>query len=229
MEDRYEIGTTRYMVTYQDINSTSATGCMVEQFVPVAGVVNSGFSIYLREIRKGELLAQDELVNGIKTDHYQVIGADFPSAQDEQVSGEMWIAQDGGYLVKASGQVEATLTVSGQLHGRGEWNFTLEDINTATITPPAECLVQSNPPMPLPPDAANFTSSQGFFSYTTQLSVEEVASFYQEKLPPLGWTIEPQGDADGTLMWLVFSQDATYMLSIMPSNGMTIVNAGQIK
>lgn len=232
VEDRYELGTTRYMMTYPDMYSTIATGCMVEQFVKTPGVVNSGFAIYMREIKKGELISRDELVNGVKTNHYQVIGVDFPSAQNEQVSGEMWVAQDGGYLVKASGQAEADatdLTTSKPVHGQGQWAFTLEDVNAATITAPAECLTQGSTPLPLPPDATNFSSSQNFFSYSTQLSVEDVAKFYREALPPQGWTITERGDADGTLMWEVSRQNIKYMLSIMPSNGMTIVNAAQIQ
>lgn len=233
VEDRYEIGTTRYMMTYPDIYSASPTGCMVEQFVPVQGVVNSGFSVYVREIKKGELLAPGEMVSGVITDHYQVVGADFPTAtENEHVSGEMWIAQDGGYVVKASGQVEADVTdfnTSKPVHGHGQWAFTLEDINSATITAPAECVAQGNTPLPMPPDAANFTSSQSSFSYTTQLSVEEVADFYRDVLPTQGWTIEQQGDMGGTLMWTVSRQGVTYLLSIMPSNEMTIVNAAPIK
>lgn len=54
--------------------------------------------------------------------------------------------------------------------------------------------------------------------------VTENSSIENEQFTPA-----PMPTAGGTLMWLVSSQDATYMLSIMPSNGMTIVNAGQIK
>jgi hypothetical protein len=94
--------------------------------------------------------------------------------------------------------------------------------------PTTEGVSQNDLPFPLPPDAANFSSSQASFSYTTQLTVEEVAAFYQEKLPPAGWTIE-QGNMGSTLMWTVSRQDVTYLLTIMPSNGMTIVTAGQLR
>lgn len=232
VEDRYEIGTLRYSMTYPDMYSVIPTGCMVDQFVQVEGVVNSGFAIYLREIKKGELLAQNEMVNGVMTDHYQVIGADFPSAQNEQVSGEMWVAQAGGYLVKATGQVEADVPdvpTSKPLHGHGQWTFNVENLNGAAIVPPAECVSQGNSPLPITADAANFTSSEGYFSYSTQLSVEEVASFYREALLPQGWTITERGSADGTLMWEVSRQDEMYFLSIMPSNEMTIVTGSQIQ
>ncbi|HMB21176.1 MAG TPA: hypothetical protein VKP08_00020 [Anaerolineales bacterium] len=88
---------------------------------------------------------------------------------------------------------------------------------------------QDELPIPLPPDAANFSSSQESFSYTTQLSAQEVADFYQEQLPSSGWTIEQQGNMAGTLMWTISRQDVTYLLNITPSNGMTIVNAAPIK
>jgi hypothetical protein len=120
--------------------------------------------------------------------------------------------------------------MSCSLFGSGAANPLLED---AQATPPpmptTEGVTRDNLPLPLPPDAENFSSSQESFSYTTQLSVEEVADFYREALPSQGWTIEQQGEMGGTLMWSVSRQDMTYLLSIMPSNGMTIVNAGPIK
>jgi hypothetical protein len=120
--------------------------------------------------------------------------------------------------------------MSCSLFGSGSANPLLED---AQATPPpmptTEGVTQDNLPLPLTPDAENFSSSQESFSYTTQLSVEEVANFYREALPPQGWTVEQQGDMGGTLMWSISRQDVTYLLVITPSNGMTVVNAGPIK
>jgi hypothetical protein len=95
--------------------------------------------------------------------------------------------------------------------------------------PTVEGISQEELPIPLVPDSANFSSSQASFSYTTQLSAEEVAKFYEEKLPPLGWTIKQQGDMGGTLMWEIARSDVTYLLVIKPSNGMTVVDAAPLK
>ena len=104
-----------------------------------------------------------------------------------------------------------------------------EEQATPPPMPTTEGVSKENLPIPITSDAANFTSSQESFSYSTQLSAEEVAKFYQEKLPSLGWTIEKQGDAGGNLLWTISRQNVTYLLNIMPSNGMTIVNAAPIK
>ncbi len=96
--------------------------------------------------------------------------------------------------------------------------------------PTTEGVRKDNLPIPITSDAANFTSSQESFSYSTQLSAGDVAKFYQEKLPSLGWTIEKQGEiGNGNLLWTISRQGVTYLLNIMQSNGMTIVNVAPIK
>lgn len=114
------------------------------------------------------------------------------------------------------------------LGGRAETPNVEDEQIAPPPMPTTEGISQEELPIPLVSDAANFSSSQASFSYTTQLSVEEVASFYKEKLPAEGWTIE-QGNMGTTLMWTVSRQGVTYLLTIMPSNGMTIVNAGQLR
>lgn len=118
--------------------------------------------------------------------------------------------------------------MSCSLFSSGAGNSRPEEEQVPPPIPTTEGVSQDELPIPLVPDAANFESSQASFSYTTQLSVEEVARFYQEKLPPAGWTIE-QGNMGTTLMWTLSRQDVKYLLTIMPSNGMTVVNAGQLR
>jgi hypothetical protein len=120
--------------------------------------------------------------------------------------------------------------MSCSLLGGGAETPNVEDEQFAPpAMPTVEGISQEELPIPLVPDAANFSSSQASFSYTTQLSAEEVAKFYEEKLPPLGWTIKQQGDMGGTLMWEIARSDVTYLLVITPSNGMTVVDAAPLK
>ena len=105
-----------------------------------------------------------------------------------------------------------------------------EEQATPPSMPTTEGVSKENLPIPITSDAANFTSSQESFSYSTQLSAEDVAKFYEEKLPSLGWTIEKQGEiGNGNLLWTISRQGVTYLLNIMQSNGMTIVNVAPIK
>ncbi len=105
-----------------------------------------------------------------------------------------------------------------------------EEQATLPPMPTTEGVSQENVPIPLTSDATNFTSSQESFSYTTQLSAEEVAKFYEEKLPGLGWTVEKPGEiGSGNLLWTISRQGVTYLLNIMQSNGMTIVNVAPLK
>jgi hypothetical protein len=114
-----------------------------------------------------------------------------------------------------------------RLNGGTATPYSVEE-QTPPPMPTTEGVSQENLPLPIVPDAENFSSSQASFSYTTQLSVEEVARFYQEKLSAAGWTIE-QGNMGTTLMWTVSHEGISYLLTIMPSNGMTIVNAGHLR
>ncbi len=105
-----------------------------------------------------------------------------------------------------------------------------EEQATPPPMPTTEGVSKDNLPIPITSDAANFTSSQESFSYSTQLPAEEVAKFYQEKLPALGWTIDKQGEIGaGNFLWTISRQGVTYILNIMQSNGMTIVNAAPLK
>ncbi len=120
--------------------------------------------------------------------------------------------------------------MSCSLFSGGSGNSHPEDQATPAPMPTTEGISKDNLPIPITSDAANFTSSQESFSYSTQLSAEEVAKFYQEKLPSLGWTIEKQGAiGNGNLLWTISRQGVTYLLNIMQSNGMTIVNASPLK
>ncbi len=121
--------------------------------------------------------------------------------------------------------------MSCSLFNRGAGNSRPEEEQaTPPPMPTTEGVSKDNLPIPITTDAANFTSSQESFSYTTQLSADDVAKFYQEKLPPLGWTIENPGEiGNGNLLWTISRQGVTYLLNIMQSNGMTIVNVSPLK
>ncbi len=84
---------------------------------------------------------------------------------------------------------------------------------------------------PQTPDAQNVSSSQGNFTYSSSMSAKQVADFYRQTLPPLGFSIEEQGSLgdETTYMWSVTRGSDRYILNIMQSNGMTLVTVALLK
>jgi hypothetical protein len=135
-----------------------------------------------------------EDVNGLAATRYTFDQRAFGPLPASESTGEMWIASDGGYLVRY------LLTTIGTAEYFGEGNegtltfdYQLNDVNAApAIDLPADCVADAVD-APLLPDAADVARVPGLLSYTTASTPEEVTAFYQEELTALGWepTVDP--------------------------------------
>lgn len=231
-DEMYWIGDKEYQITWDSLDMQKKTSCMIHPYQKDPHSVHSGFNGVIIALKKGPRVGQGELVNGVKTDHYQVTGAQFITAKNEIVSGDVWVAQDGGYIVKAAGTVEADLEDDRNVHGRGDWAFELTGINSTTITPDPLCQqVEQKTDFPLPPDAKDVFRDQNILSFSTPKTAQQTADYYKQALPPLGYAIEEQsipGD-NSRFMWQVTRDGQIFMLDIMQSNGMTLVNWAMLK
>ncbi len=87
-----------------------------------------------------------ETVNGIRTKHYVYDSTGFALLGADQVSGDVWVAEDGGYMVKEmltweGGAGLFSMAAQDEAKGKGSWTWELSDINAQfTIEPPEECL-----------------------------------------------------------------------------------------
>jgi hypothetical protein len=154
-----------------------------------------------------------ETVNGISTWHYVLDENDLPeddAAGIDSLDADVWVAREGGYLVK----MEATLT--GAATGTGleeeffdegtvELFFQMSDVNQEfTIELPPEAASASEFPLdgfstefewaredvPLPADASVDFSTESLVSFVTDLSIEDTAEFMLEGLQANGWTLD---------------------------------------
>lgn len=135
-----------------------------------------------------------ETVNDVPAMHYAFDQRALVLMDHTQSSGEVWVAEDGGYVVRY------TLTIAGGpdyfgegIEGMMTLSYDLHEVNQpVTITVPADCppaLVNA----PLMPDAANARQMPGLTTYDLpSASLEDVLAFYQAELPALGW--EMSGD-----------------------------------
>lgn len=160
-----------------------------------------------------------ETVNGIASDHYAFAQDQLPAfaAGDmDSASGEFWVARDGGYITRYTLQAAGEdIELSDGLRGRGTMALTYElfDVGRA-ITVTAPQVAEATPlgfeagTFPLPDGARPVVRSRDFVSYVSAQPLAEVARFYQDRLPALGWRIpEETGYTSPELVNLVFVKD----------------------
>lgn len=168
-----------------------------------------------------------ETVNGVAAAHYTFDERAFGLSDIAQSTGDVWVASEGGYIVKYLLTTEGEADYFGEgAEGRLTWNYQLTDVNASlAIEIPADCpagLVDA----PLMPDATSTLNMPGVLAYHTASDLAEVAAFYQEQLPTLGWQLEGEPgpvitgthDLPVTTAVLPFSQGAQ-QLSVFISLG----------
>jgi hypothetical protein len=140
-----------------------------------------------------------ETVNGIDSIHYRFDQNGLPFGDPKpSASGELWIADQGGYVVKYtltmpppaepdSEGLQAGLTVSYEVSGMD---------GTASVVLPEGC-VEVLTDVPVIPDAASLIRQNGITNYMTASTAAQVVDFYGKNLPPQGWQSDqelPAGD-----------------------------------
>jgi hypothetical protein len=129
-----------------------------------------------------------ETVNGVATNHYH-FDQNGLSSGGEGTSGEMWIAQEGGYVVKYTLSLPMPAQTTGQGVETSETlSYELKGINSIDqIKLPAICVpVLEN--VPTMTDAQDLARGSGMLHYTSQAGIAEAIDFYNQALPSQGWT-----------------------------------------
>lgn len=150
----------------------------------------------LNEIGSAERVLPDETINGILSRHYTFdeSAIDDPEAQIDTVDGHLYIAADGGFLVRMTMLGTGALsTVDDAQEGTGiysiEWNL-LEVDGDIEITLPPECEGNTTDGFPQLEDATEVSAFAGFMSYKSGKTLAEAQEFYLEALQSEGWTYD---------------------------------------
>ena len=144
-----------------------------------------------------------ETVNDVIANHYTFDERAFGQSDLAQSTGEMWVASEGGYIVKYLLTTHGNADYFGEgIEGTLTWDYQLTDVNQpVTFALPSDCpagMVDA----PLLPDTSNILNVPGVLSYDTSTNLTEAAAFYQEQIPSLGWTliVEPAITETNALM-----------------------------
>jgi len=141
----------------------------------------------------------NETVNQIPTIHYHFDQNALPVTEPKpSISGEIWMAEQGGYLVKYTLNAAMPSKTTGiGLEVAQSWTYELSQVNSVeSITLPIGCMAV---PVDIPamPDATNVSRRSGIMEYETASNASQVVDFYFHNLGPLGWTAkqaEPTGE-----------------------------------
>jgi hypothetical protein len=153
------------------------------------------------DIAKAQRSSSPQQVNGVQAYKYTFDENDFdlPSLAAGEVvqraDGEVYVAVDGGYVVKLTIDADLSYTDSSEMFQQGnvKMTFDISDINQPiTIEPPAEAEAQTagRDDIPMLDDANVDFSSGEFISYQTGSSVKDAAQFYEGGMPENGWTAD---------------------------------------
>ena len=163
-------------------------GCNGEEGQPATGEVIEPVS--LLPVLSAHTRVGPETVNGVAAIHYSFTQDQIKVADPKPTaSGEVWVAETGGFVVKYLLKVEAVPN-PGQdvLSASQEWSYEVDNLNAVAALPLPEGCLPVPVDLPVTADAKEVSRSSGLLSFVTQGSAQSVVDLYMQELPKLGWS-----------------------------------------
>jgi hypothetical protein len=220
-----------YFTQIQDTQYVVYTG--FDCIASAPGIQQNPFAVMLDTGGMLKGVAQfvgEETVNSIETYAYAItpdnIDINDPAGQGVETinEGRIYIAKDGGYVVRlfidGTGRVSV---LSGDESLTGDVHYELNYLDFGVpvdVQIPPGCPVSGDVEVeyPLPSDATNVTNVAGVVAFETQLTMDEIITFYKTEMPALGCSA-PQESGSPQLTTLNFScTSGTIALILSPSD-----------
>jgi hypothetical protein len=151
-----------------------------------------------------------ETVNGVKARHYKYDEKAVALFAASKVSGDIWVAVDGGFVVKETvswSGVGGLFGAGSKAKGEGKWNWELSDVNQAvTIKPPENC-GGAAADIPVMKDAIEKSSFGDTITYKSPSKLADVVEFYKKQMVVAGWKLEGEPDVADEYASLEFTKD----------------------
>ena len=172
-------------------------------------------------LENAKLIQADEMVNGVKSDHYQVSNVSLSDSIVTKDPADIWVAQDGGYVVRFTGKgegVTTSLTVGATVTGEMTWQYELTDINQiSAIEIPQICLDASQnaqQDLPILDNPVELNVLGQIITYKSTESSEQAANFYKEKMSNLGYDLTSDLSYSGLYNFIFIKDGKNVNISI---------------
>ncbi len=168
----------------------------------------------MKNITVDKLIEKGAMVNGTMTDHYTLKNNDMGFGEATSQSGEVWLAQDGCYPVKFTGQADGTFDVTAKFTGTITWTYDVTNVNKLTgIDLPAECSSQGSAQsdLPIPPNATGLSQLGKMTVFSSPDKPGDVSTYFQKTLVEKGWTVDSVDESAGSTITLNISKTGQKM------------------
>ena len=207
--EMWQIGDTTYMVSS---DAPGASNCISFSAADKNSALTKGiFSPKSLGSLKDARYVGIETVNGIRTKHYKYDEKTTTLTAFGKVSGDIWVAIDGGYVVKDVMQWQGSAGMFGlttNAKGEGQWTWELSDVDKPIPIKPPENCGGASAGVPMLPDAKDKTTFGDMVSYSSATKLADAAAFYKKEMAAAGWKLEGDPVVAGNTNMLSFTKDA---------------------
>lgn len=181
----------------------------------------------LGNLSGAKLVMKGENVNGVATDHYAASDKDFGLGVFTSGKGDIWVAQNGGWVVKYIGEAtgkSAFFGAGASSDGKITWEYSVTDANKLNkIDVPPECAA-SKPAddIPIPDNVTEKGNLGAMITFKTPDDVAKLTDFYRSKLTAQGWK-EGEGAMEGIMSFTKGDRTLTIMMTKEDSGGSSVV------
>lgn len=219
----WQIGTTSYIVMVGDDGQST---CMTSTDDDNAVADNLLGPQTLGSVN-GARLVGTETLNGVRTRHYRYDEKSMALLGASRVSGDIWVAVDGGFVVKDAATWEGGffgLGADNKVQGAGSWVWELTEVNQPlAIVAPDGCDSAATE-LPILPDATEQATFGDMVTYKTATKLADVVKFYQAEMPKAGWELEGEATTTDQFASFNFKKDgATASVMASVDNDLTNV------
>ncbi len=147
-----------------------------------------------------------EEVNGVQTRRYAFDDASLGYPSGTKVEGQVWLAVDGGYVVKYSLHIQDEGAFFGEgTKGEQNYEYELDEINAVSGPELPEGCLPVLTDFPAMADATDIQRLPEVLAYTSPSDISQIQSFYEQELQDQDWTLSsshPLSDGGTTLVFL---------------------------
>jgi hypothetical protein len=212
---------------YDQIGHAVPCGVWWGETADVTGGSEFQTTSFLKPVDAAKLVGE-ESVEEISTKHYSFDGASVGLPEDVEATGDVWIADDGGYVVKYVLRITGADSYFGEgKQGTQTYEYLLSEVNTQPQVVYPEGCEPVLTDVPATEDAAEIIRLPGVLDYFSSSTLDAITSFYIDFFESGGWaTVGDFRPESGPASVIFAQQDSgdVAFLSVSPEDGAMSVN-----